>query len=64
MHLTRRELAAALTLGSAAAFPTRASAQSAADELEAARRRVKANGEALAAITVPMSLEPSFQFKA
>jgi hypothetical protein len=63
MQLTRRELAAALTIG-ATALPPRVAAQSAAGELEAARQRIKANGQAMAAITVPMSLEPAFQFKA
>jgi hypothetical protein len=64
MQLTRRQWAAALTVGPAAALPAAAAEQSAADELEAARRRVKANGDAMAAIAVPMALEPAFQFKA
>jgi hypothetical protein len=65
MQLTRRQLAMALTVGpAAAALPAGAAEQSAADELAAARQRVKANGDAMAAIAVPMALEPAFQFKA
>jgi hypothetical protein len=36
----------------------------AADPLEAAKARIKANGDALAKEDVPMSTEPAFQFKA
>jgi hypothetical protein len=35
-----------------------------ADELQAARERIKANGETLAQHQVPMATEPAFQFKA
>lgn len=34
------------------------------DDLKAARDRIKANGEALAKVEIPMSTEPAFQFKA
>ena len=34
------------------------------DELKAARDRIKAYGETLAKVEIPMSTEPAFQFKA
>jgi hypothetical protein len=66
MKITRRKLAAALTAPAlAAALPPAATAQTpAADPLEAAKARIKANGDALAKEAVPMSTEPAFQFKA
>jgi hypothetical protein len=68
MKITRRRLAAALTAPAlAAAMPSVASAQTpaaSADPLEAAKARIKANGDALAKEDVPMSTEPAFQFKA
>jgi len=63
--MTRRELAA-VALASAAR-PAAAQSQAAtppADELQAARDRIKANGDTLAQQAVPMTLEPAFQFKA
>jgi hypothetical protein len=35
-----------------------------ADELQAARDRIKANAETLAQQQIPMATEPAFQFKA
>lgn len=68
MKITRRRLAAALTAPAlAAAMPSAAPAQTpaaSADPLEAAKARIKANGDALAKEDVPMSTEPAFQFKA
>lgn len=63
MKLTRRELAAAVAVGPLADLPAGAAPQP-AGELEAARERLKANAEALAATNLPMSVEPAFQFKA
>lgn len=60
MKLTRRKLAAAL-LAPAAAAQTPAPS---ADPVQAARDRIKANGEILAKIEIPMDTEPAFQFKA
>lgn len=64
MKLTRRELA--MVLGPAAALAQTPAAPSAAanSDLEAARARMKANGDALARQAVPMDTEPAFQFKA
>jgi uncharacterized membrane protein len=63
MKITRRQLATALApamaLAEAAAQP-----QAADDEMQAARNRVKTNGETLAGQAVPMAAEPAFQFKA
>jgi hypothetical protein len=76
MKITRRRLAAALAAPAlAAAMPPTATAQipaaapvqtppPAGDPLEAAKARIKANGDVLAKETVPMSTEPAFQFKA
>ena len=76
MKITRRKLAAVLaapalagTMPPAAAAQTTAAAPvqtppTAADPLEAAKARIKANGDALAKEEVPMSTEPAFQFKA
>lgn len=62
IRITRRKLAAALisspVLGSMAAAQTAAS-----DPLQAAKERIKANGDALAKEQVPMATEPAFQFK-
>jgi hypothetical protein len=66
MKLTRRQLAAALA--PVVLPPAMARAQAgnppAGEELEAARERLKANAQALAATNVPMATEPAFQFKA
>lgn len=61
MKLTRRELVAALAPAAALA---QTPAASPADELTAARARVKSNSEALAKLAVPMETEPAFQFRA
>ena len=63
MKITRRKLAVTL----AAVAQASASAQTPApntDPLQAAKDRIKANGDALAKETIPMSTEPAFQFKA
>jgi hypothetical protein len=62
MKITRRKLAAAL-LAPAAAEPGQAQTAP-ADEVEAARARVKANAEAVAKVELPMSTEPAFHFEA
>jgi len=61
MKLTRRQLALTVALADAAAQQPAAGAD---DELQAARNRVRANGDTLAATAVPMAVEPAFQFKA
>ena len=68
--MTRRTLAVALAAPVFAA-PVRAANQAvpaqaapAADPLQAAKDRIKANGDALAKENVPMATEPAFQFKA
>jgi hypothetical protein len=62
MKLTRRKLAAAL-LAPAAAAPAQ-TPPAPRDEVEAARARLKSNGEALAKVELPMSTEPAFRFEA
>ncbi len=64
MKLTRRELGAALASGTALAQETSRPPATPDEELKTARERVKANGERLAALAVPMATEPAFQFKA
>ena len=59
MQLTRRKLGIVL-LAPAASAQTPAPV----DEVQAARDRIKTNGEALAKVELPMSTEPAFQFKA
>jgi hypothetical protein len=63
MKLTRRQLAAAIAVvgtgAQAAPQP-----QPAADDLTAARDRIKANVNALSSVQLPISTEPAFQFKA
>jgi hypothetical protein len=63
MKLTRRQLAVAVVSATAMAR-TRQTPARPADELQAARGRIKANGETLAQHQVPMATEPAFQFKA
>jgi hypothetical protein len=60
MKLTRRKLAAALLAPAAVAQTP----QPAADPVQAARDRIKANGDILAKIEIPMELEPAVTFKA
>ena len=64
MKLTRRQLATALASATAMAQTQPGPGTAAEDLLQAARDRVKANGEALAKQPVPMATEPAFQFKA
>lgn len=63
MKVTRRELVAALAPAAALA-QTAAKPSSAADELKDARARLKANGDTLGKLAVPMETEPAFQFRA
>jgi hypothetical protein len=68
--MTRRSLAIALAApalaapGPAANEAANAQAAPAADPLQAAKDRIKTNGDALAKENVPMATEPAFQFKA
>jgi hypothetical protein len=62
MKLTRRELAATVVAATAIAQTT--SQPAPADDLQTARDRMKTNGDALAHVPLPMSIEPAFQFKA
>jgi len=66
MKLTRRKLARAVLVPSAAAMAQTPPAlpQNAGEELTAARARTKALGDALSQQNVPMATEPAFQFKA
>lgn len=64
MKLTRRELTkTAPGLFSAALVKAQPAPNGADAELQAARDRLKANANAIAAVSVPMDLEPAFQFK-
>ena len=69
MKVSRRKLAAAIA-GAAAANalaqqrPPGPPPQTAPDDLQAARQRVRATGGLLAKYQVPMPTEPAFQFKA
>jgi hypothetical protein len=64
MKLTRRELAAVVSATAMAQAQTEPQTAAPADELEAARQRLKANGNLLARQPVPMATEPAFRFKA
>ena len=65
MKLTRRKLAATLVSATAlSAQQTQPPPAVAADDLQTARDRLKANAAALAATPLPMATEPAFQFKA
>ena len=63
MKITRRKLAAAVAASAAAPLLAQTPAPS-ADELQAARDRLKANSDTLAKQAVPMALEPAFVFRA
>ena len=67
MKVSRREFAS-LTVPAVAALPaaaqTAVSSPAAPADLDAARARMKSNSETLAKQTVPMDVEPAFQFKA
>ena len=66
MKLTRRKLATVLVSATAMAAQQPAPAPTAApaDDLQAARDRLRANARTLATTTIPMATEPAFQFKA
>jgi len=65
MKITRRKLAAAVAASVTAPLLAQAPAPRTPDqELQAARDRMKSNGDKLAAQSVPMSTEPAFQFRA
>jgi len=63
-RFTRRKLACAIVASGAASALAQTAAPPPLSDLEAARQRVKANGDLLAKYQVPMSTEPAFQFKA
>ena len=63
MKLTRRELAALISATAIAQAQTEQSAAP-ADELQAARDRLKANSAALAQHDLPAATEPAFRFEA
>jgi hypothetical protein len=63
MKLTRRQLASTLGAGAALAQTPARSPSTPEIELQAARDRVKANVDRLAAEPVPMTIEPAFQFR-
>ena len=64
MKLTRRKLAAVALASAAAPLVAQTQSTPPADELQAARDRIKANGDKLAQQNVPMAVEPAFQFRA
>lgn len=64
MKLTRRQLAAVVSASAIAQAQTEPRPAPPADELQAARDRLKANGDVLAKQDVPASTEPAFHFKA
>jgi hypothetical protein len=64
VEMTRRKAAAALISFPALASTALAQTAPPADPLQAAKDRIKANGDILAKEEVPMSTEPAFQFKA
>ena len=64
MKFTRRQLAAVVSASAMAQAQTEPRAAAPADELQAARDRLKANGDLLAKQDVPASMEPAFHFKA
>jgi hypothetical protein len=59
MQLTRRKLALALL-----APAVDAQTPPPIDEVQAARDRIKTNGDIISKVDLPMSTEPAFQFKA
>ncbi len=63
-RLTRRKLAQTLLAAAAVDAAAQTSQPTPDADLQAARDRIKANGNLLAAQKVPMDLEPAFQFKA
>ena len=64
-QLTRRDLAAALAMGAAAAQTQAPPAlPTPAQDLEQARQAIQRNHEALASHKIDIAVEPAFQFKA
>ena len=61
--LTRRQLVAAVAAPAALAQAPKAS-EPPADELQAAKNRVRQDGEKLTQYQLPVSTEPAFHFKA
>ncbi len=64
MQLTRRKLAAALLAPPAAALAQNQPPGAAAGPLDQARQNLQKHVSKLAAVDVPMTTEPAFQFKA
>jgi hypothetical protein len=64
MKLTRRQLAALVSATALAEAQTPQPAAPPADELQAARDKIKANVDALAHLEVTASTEPAFRFHA
>jgi hypothetical protein len=63
MKFTRRKLAAIAFAPAAAQLAAQTPPSAPADDLQAARDRIKANSQTLAQQDVGMQIEPSFQFK-
>lgn len=65
MKLTRRQLAAVVSATAMIAKAQQSAAPAPpADEMQAARDRMKANSDALARVDVPAEVEPAFRFHA
>jgi hypothetical protein len=64
MKVTRRQLAAVVSATALAQAQTPGPAAAPADELQAARDRLKANRDALTHYDLPASTEPAFRFQA
>ena len=63
IRITRRKLAVVLVSSSGLASQALAQTPAAADPLQSAKDRIKAAGETLAKVQIPMATEPAFQFK-
>ncbi|HTS29505.1 MAG TPA: hypothetical protein VMH81_26730 [Bryobacteraceae bacterium] len=64
MKLSRRQLAGTILATAAGTAIAQTPPTNPADELKAARDRLKAVGDTLAKLTVPIETEPALQFKA
>jgi hypothetical protein len=64
MKLTRRQLAAVVSAAAMAQAQSEQRAAGPADDLQAARDRLKTNADALAQHELPAATEPAFRFKA
>jgi hypothetical protein len=64
MKLTRRQLAAVVSAATIAHAQTPPPPAAPADDLQAARDRMKANSDLLAKQDVPSATEPAFRFQA